>query len=109
MLSSIRFITIKLLEFGYFVLWKELLCSYFVKVGCFKTKDADVVEALLPSRLNMPSTSAFVKNRVGSSDKLAGYGGDRLSALTGVVTWTGSSRIGLTTSGAGLQIGTWVA
>lgn len=46
-------------------------------------KDADIVEALSLSHLNMASISAFVRNTTGSSDRLAGHlAADRLSTLT---------------------------
>lgn len=64
------------------------------------------MEALSRSRLNKASTSAFVKNMVGSSRRLASrLAANKLSALIGVVSWMGSSRTGSRTGGARVELG----
>lgn len=63
------------------------------------------MEALSLSHLNMAFISAFVRNMASSSDRLAGrLAVDRLLALIGVVSRTGSSRTNSTTGGAGVEI-----
>lgn len=65
----------------------------------------------LPSiPLNMTFISASVKNTTGYLDKLTGcLATNSLPLLTGVVSCTGSSRIGLTTVRVGFETGAWVA
>lgn len=78
----------------------------------FKSKEAGAVEAPFLSHLNIVSILAFFINIVGSSDRLAGRRtAEKMSALVGVTSWTGSSRISSTIDGAedGTETGVWFA
>lgn len=66
------------------------LCHHKM-ASCGRNTD---VESSFLSRLDMASISTFVKNTIGSSDRLTGrITVERLSALTSLVPWAGSSRV----------------
>lgn len=68
------------------------------------SRGVNTMEALSLSSLNMASIQVFVKNTVGSLDRLTSRRAvDTLSSLAGLLSWTSSSRTGLTTSGARVE------